>query len=64
MRNLNLHGVGGENGEKLGESLKIPGAPEGEVPFSKTQLEREIGELNDLILEAFRDGKMGKPYLA
>lgn len=62
--NPNLHGVGGENGEKLGESLKIPGAPEGEVPFSKTQLEREIGELNDLILEAFRDGKMGKPYLA
>lgn len=62
--NPNLHGVGGEDDGKLGESSKIPGAPEGEVPFSKAQLEREIGDLNDLILEAFRDGKMGKPYLA
>lgn len=44
-------------------TASVPGAPKDEKPFSDAHLERVTEELNDLILEAFKEGKMGKPYV-
>lgn len=46
----------------IGKSDLIPGAVEGEIPFSEAQKERVSGVLTEAILDAFKRGRLGEPF--